>query len=223
MCRVLKGTGSVFIKVYNKWSWNPVKLNCRNIVVIWDESDAIACQSWRGHSLKYTNCCSFGGFWGHFTVISWFSLSSFSPRLGFSIYIYNDRFECNVLPLPAASCFTLRVERSCKSRSWHSCFHICYGCVIIQSHAKCDNVSFARGWAFACVSALSKTTTSQAIFRLQSGVCQLFRDTLTNKGFVEIQTPKIISGTNTLSVTLILPQGRSNTNMYWIIFDETFR
>lgn len=41
----------------------------------------------------------------------------------------------------------------------------------------------------------SQTTTSQAIFRLQSGVCQLFRDTLINKGFVEIQTPKIISGT----------------------------
>uniref|UniRef100_A0A672IV07 Aspartate--tRNA ligase, cytoplasmic n=1 Tax=Salarias fasciatus TaxID=181472 RepID=A0A672IV07_SALFA len=38
-----------------------------------------------------------------------------------------------------------------------------------------------------------RTTTSQAIFRLQSGVCQLFRDTLTQKGFVEIQTPKIIS------------------------------
>uniref|UniRef100_A0A8C9TF60 Aspartate--tRNA ligase, cytoplasmic n=1 Tax=Scleropages formosus TaxID=113540 RepID=A0A8C9TF60_SCLFO len=38
-----------------------------------------------------------------------------------------------------------------------------------------------------------RTTTSQAIFRLQSGVCQLFRDTLTSKGFVEIQTPKIIS------------------------------
>uniref|UniRef100_A0A673YDM8 Aspartate--tRNA ligase, cytoplasmic n=1 Tax=Salmo trutta TaxID=8032 RepID=A0A673YDM8_SALTR len=38
-----------------------------------------------------------------------------------------------------------------------------------------------------------RTTTSHAIFRLQSGVCQLFRDTLTNKGFVEIQTPKIIS------------------------------
>uniref|UniRef100_A0A3B3DM72 Aspartate--tRNA ligase, cytoplasmic n=1 Tax=Oryzias melastigma TaxID=30732 RepID=A0A3B3DM72_ORYME len=38
-----------------------------------------------------------------------------------------------------------------------------------------------------------RTTTSQAVFRLQSGVCQLFRDTLTKKGFVEIQTPKIIS------------------------------
>lgn len=47
-----------------------------------------------------------------------------------------------------------------------------------------------------CVCFLPKTTTSQAIFRLQSGVCQLFRDTLTKKGFVEIQTPKIISGKN---------------------------
>uniref|UniRef100_A0A672YUW4 Aspartate--tRNA ligase, cytoplasmic n=1 Tax=Sphaeramia orbicularis TaxID=375764 RepID=A0A672YUW4_9TELE len=36
-------------------------------------------------------------------------------------------------------------------------------------------------------------TPGQAVFRLQSGVCQLFRDTLINKGFVEIQTPKIIS------------------------------
>lgn len=58
------------------------------------------------------------------------------------------------------------------------------------------------------VCSLSKTTTSQAIFRLQSGVCQLFRDTLTKKGFVEIQTPKIISGTNTLFEILFLPKGK---------------
>ncbi|XP_062951015.1 aspartate--tRNA ligase, cytoplasmic isoform X1 [Cynocephalus volans] len=38
-----------------------------------------------------------------------------------------------------------------------------------------------------------RTSTSQAIFRLQSGICYLFRETLINKGFVEIQTPKIIS------------------------------
>ncbi|XP_027740101.1 aspartate--tRNA ligase, cytoplasmic isoform X3 [Empidonax traillii] len=38
-----------------------------------------------------------------------------------------------------------------------------------------------------------RTSTSQAIFCLQSGVCQLFRETLIRKGFVEIQTPKIIS------------------------------
>uniref|UniRef100_A0A6I8S2B8 Aspartate--tRNA ligase, cytoplasmic n=1 Tax=Xenopus tropicalis TaxID=8364 RepID=A0A6I8S2B8_XENTR len=39
----------------------------------------------------------------------------------------------------------------------------------------------------------TQTSTSQAVFGLQSGVCQLFRETLTQKGFVEIQTPKIIS------------------------------
>ncbi|XP_003794430.1 aspartate--tRNA ligase, cytoplasmic isoform X1 [Otolemur garnettii] len=38
-----------------------------------------------------------------------------------------------------------------------------------------------------------RTSTSQAVFRLQSGICHLFRETLINKGFVEIQTPKIIS------------------------------
>ena len=32
-----------------------------------------------------------------------------------------------------------------------------------------------------------------AIFRLEAGVCALFRDTLTKAGFVEIHTPKIIS------------------------------
>ena len=39
-----------------------------------------------------------------------------------------------------------------------------------------------------------RTTTSQSIFRLEAGVCMLFREYLTNKGFVEIHTPKIISG-----------------------------
>ena len=38
-----------------------------------------------------------------------------------------------------------------------------------------------------------RTPTNQAIFRLEAGVCQLFRETLTKKGFVEIHTPKIIS------------------------------
>ena len=31
------------------------------------------------------------------------------------------------------------------------------------------------------------------MFRLEAGVCALFRDTLTKAGFVEIHTPKIIS------------------------------
>ncbi|XP_011494872.1 PREDICTED: aspartate--tRNA ligase, cytoplasmic [Ceratosolen solmsi marchali] len=38
-----------------------------------------------------------------------------------------------------------------------------------------------------------RTFTNQAIFKLEAGVCKLFRDILTNKGFVEIHTPKIIS------------------------------
>ncbi|XP_077993597.1 aspartate--tRNA ligase, cytoplasmic-like [Glandiceps talaboti] len=37
-----------------------------------------------------------------------------------------------------------------------------------------------------------RTTTSQAIFRLEAQVCQLFRETLNGKGFVEIHTPKMI-------------------------------
>lgn len=38
-----------------------------------------------------------------------------------------------------------------------------------------------------------RTPTNQAIFRLEAGVCRLFRQTLTNWGFTEIHTPKIIS------------------------------
>merc|ERR1712241_1316300 len=36
-----------------------------------------------------------------------------------------------------------------------------------------------------------RTPTNQAIFRLEAGVCALFRDTLTKAGFVEIHTPKM--------------------------------
>jgi len=38
-----------------------------------------------------------------------------------------------------------------------------------------------------------RTPTNQAIYRVEAGVCKLFRDCLENKGFVEIHTPKIIS------------------------------
>ena len=86
-----------------------------------------------------------------------------------------------------------------------------------MNHAKCGNASlcgFVCVCLFVCVHVCprSQTTTSQAIFRLQSGVCQLFRDTLTKKGFVEIQTPKIISGTNTLGVRSQVGQNRRDTN-----------
>lgn len=37
-----------------------------------------------------------------------------------------------------------------------------------------------------------RTPTNQAIFKIQSGVCELFREFLSNKGFTEIHTPKII-------------------------------
>ncbi|XP_056649128.1 aspartate--tRNA ligase, cytoplasmic [Diorhabda carinulata] len=38
-----------------------------------------------------------------------------------------------------------------------------------------------------------RTPANQAIFRLEAGVCRLFRESLTKRGFVEIHTPKIIS------------------------------
>lgn len=38
-----------------------------------------------------------------------------------------------------------------------------------------------------------RTPANQAIYRVEAGVCKLFRDILTSKGFVEIHTPKIIS------------------------------
>lgn len=38
-----------------------------------------------------------------------------------------------------------------------------------------------------------RTPANQAIFRLEAGVCRLFRDILTERGFTEIHTPKIIS------------------------------
>jgi aspartyl-tRNA synthetase len=37
-----------------------------------------------------------------------------------------------------------------------------------------------------------RTPANQAIFRIQMGVCELFRRALQAKGFVEINTPKII-------------------------------
>ena len=39
-----------------------------------------------------------------------------------------------------------------------------------------------------------RTTTSQAIFRVQSGICRLFRNYLDSQGFMEIHTPKLQGG-----------------------------
>lgn len=41
-----------------------------------------------------------------------------------------------------------------------------------------------------------RTPAKQAIFRVQSGVCQLFREYLISQNFVEIHTPKLIPGTS---------------------------
>lgn len=38
-----------------------------------------------------------------------------------------------------------------------------------------------------------RTLTSQAIYKIQAGICQAFRSFLSEKGFIEIHTPKIIS------------------------------
>ena len=39
-----------------------------------------------------------------------------------------------------------------------------------------------------------RTATNQAIFRVEGGIMKYFRDALTEEGFVEINSPKIISG-----------------------------
>ncbi len=39
-----------------------------------------------------------------------------------------------------------------------------------------------------------RTITNQAIYKVEAGICKLFRDTLHDQKFTEIHTPKIISG-----------------------------
>lgn len=51
-----------------------------------------------------------------------------------------------------------------------------------------------------------RTVTNQAIFRIQSGVCALFREFLSNRKFTEIHTPKLLGapsegGSNVFEVT----------------------
>jgi aspartyl-tRNA synthetase len=43
------------------------------------------------------------------------------------------------------------------------------------------------------VPAIMQTSANNAIFRIQSGVCQLFREFLLGQSFTEIHTPKMIS------------------------------
>ena len=39
-----------------------------------------------------------------------------------------------------------------------------------------------------------RVPTNNAIFKIQSGVCTLYREFMLNRGFVEIHTPKMIGG-----------------------------
>ena len=39
-----------------------------------------------------------------------------------------------------------------------------------------------------------RVPANNAIFRVRSGICQLFRESLYSQGFMEIQTPKLIGG-----------------------------
>jgi aspartyl-tRNA synthetase len=41
-----------------------------------------------------------------------------------------------------------------------------------------------------------RTTAKQAIFKLSSGVCQIFREFLLKEDFIEIHTPKLIGGSS---------------------------
>jgi len=52
-------------------------------------------------------------------------------------------------------------------------------------------------------------------YRIEAGICQLFRNSLTNKGFVEIHTPKIISaasegGANVFKVSYFKGKCKAN-------------
>ena len=58
-----------------------------------------------------------------------------------------------------------------------------------------------------------RTTTNQSIFRLQAGVCKLFREFLDGKGFIEIHTPKIIPGNNiAFSICLVTVKKTKSEN-----------
>ncbi|CAB4055469.1 DARS [Lepeophtheirus salmonis] len=58
-----------------------------------------------------------------------------------------------------------------------------------------------------------RTPTNQAIFRVESGVCRLFREILTKMGFIEMHSPKIISAAS---------EGGANQMAIAADFDKVF-
>lgn len=70
-----------------------------------------------------------------------------------------------------------------------------------------------------------RTPANQAIFRLEAGVCRLFRDILTDQGFTEIHTPKIISaasegGANVFTVSYFKGNGRLSAQARLVMLPE---
>ena len=47
-----------------------------------------------------------------------------------------------------------------------------------------------------------RITSNQAVFRLQAGVCHLFREYLMKEGFIEIHSPKLIQGASETGATV---------------------
>ena len=62
-------------------------------------------------------------------------------------------------------------------------FPFCHGLASVGQDIKLDNRVLDL-----------RTATNQAIFRVEGGIMKYFRDALTEEGFVEINSPKIISG-----------------------------
>ena len=58
-----------------------------------------------------------------------------------------------------------------------------------------------------------RTAANQSIFRIQAGVCGLFRDFLTSQGFIEIHSPKMISAASE-SGSEVFKLGYFKTNAY---------
>lgn len=62
---------------------------------------------------------------------------------------------------------------------------------------------------------LKKTPTSYAIFRIQSGVCQLFREFLLKNSFMEIHSPKLL-GTASESGSSVFKVQYFNCNLVFL-------
>lgn len=145
-------------------------------------------------------------------------MSCYSPRLGFSIYIYNDRFKVpgasrwlrmHVSPLPADKCSRPSCREELHEQKLAVLFsHICYDCAINpMNHAKCGNVSLCvAACLFVCVSS-QRQPPARPSFAC-SRECASSSETPSPKRALWRSRPlKSYQVQNILSVTLILPHG----------------